>query len=114
MSKPRSIYMWDNVDKTIKIIESRTDLIYKTTDLYDPQYFSKDNEDCSLKSSHIIGEFLPMKNQMILCVGLNPNVHPLMNDSLRWEVVLIQHERISCRHFQQLTMNSYLYQKISP
>ena len=61
MSKPESIYMWANVDKTIQIIESRIDLINKITDLYDTQYFSKDNEDCSLKYSHIIGEFVPMK-----------------------------------------------------
>ena len=61
MSKPESIYMWDNVDNTIERIESRVELINKTTDLYDPQYCSKDNEDCSLKSSHIIVEFVPMK-----------------------------------------------------
>ena len=29
MGKTQSIYMWDNVDKTIQIIESRNDLIYK-------------------------------------------------------------------------------------
>ena len=55
MSKPESIYMWDNVDKTIQIIDSRIDLINKRTDLNDHQYFSKVNEDFSLKSSHIIG-----------------------------------------------------------
>ena len=61
MSKPKSIYIWENVDKTIQIIESWIDLINKRTDLYDPQYCSKDNKDCSLKSSHIIEEFVPMK-----------------------------------------------------
>ena len=61
MSKPKSIYMWGNVKKTIKIIESQMDSFNKTTDLYDPQYCSKENEDCSLKSSHIIGELVPMK-----------------------------------------------------
>ena len=61
MSKHQSIYMWENVDKTIQRIESQIYLIYKITDLYDPQYFSKDNEDCSLKSSHIIREFVHMK-----------------------------------------------------
>ena len=54
MSKPESIYMWDNVEKTIQIIESRIDLINRRTDLYDLQYYSEDNEYCSLKSSHII------------------------------------------------------------
>ena len=61
MSKPQSIYMWENVVKTIQRIKSHIHFISKTTDLYDPQYFSKDNEDCSLKSSHIIGEFVQMK-----------------------------------------------------
>ena len=54
-SKHQSIYMWENLYKTIQIIESQIDLIPKTTYLYDPQYFSKDNEYFSLKSSHIIG-----------------------------------------------------------
>ena len=54
MNKPESIYMWENLEKTIQIIESRIDLISKTTYLYYPQYCSKDNVDCSLKSSHII------------------------------------------------------------
>ena len=49
------------MDKTIKTIESRIELINRRTDLYDPQYCSQDNEGCSLKSSHIIGEFVPMK-----------------------------------------------------
>ena len=61
MSKPESIYLCDNVEKTIQIIESQIDLIYKTTDLYDPQYCSKDNEYCSLKYSHMIEEVFPMK-----------------------------------------------------
>ena len=55
MSEPQSIYMWENVDKTIQRIESQTDLISKTTDLYYLQYYSKDNEKISLKYSHIIG-----------------------------------------------------------
>ena len=61
MSKPDSIYMWYNVDKTIQIIESRIYLISKTTYLYDPQYCSKTNEYFSIKSTHIIGSFVPMK-----------------------------------------------------
>ena len=61
MSKPQSIYMWKNVDRIIQIIESQLDLIYETTDLYDFQYCSKENEDCSLKISHITGEMLPIK-----------------------------------------------------
>ena len=61
MSKPESIYMWDNVDNTIQMFESRIDLINRKTDLYDPKVSSQDNDGCSLKSSHIIGEFMPMK-----------------------------------------------------
>ena len=55
MSKPQSIYIWDNVYMTVQRIESQIDLSPKTTDLYDPRYYSKDNEDCSLRSSNIIG-----------------------------------------------------------
>ena len=57
MSKPPSIYMWENVDMIIQRIEPQIDLI-KKTDLYDSQYCSKENEDCSLQSSHIIQEFV--------------------------------------------------------
>ena len=49
MSKPKSIYMGDNVNKTIQIIESRIDLINRRTDLYDPTYCSQE--------THIIEEF---------------------------------------------------------
>ena len=94
MSKPESIYMWDNVDKTIQRIESQVELISKTTDLYDPQYCSKDNGECSLKSSHIIGEFVTMKNHLSLYISLNPTVRPLMNDDLSWKVFFIQDGRI--------------------
>ena len=70
------------MEKTIKRIEWKIDLIYKTTDLYDPQYCSKDNGDCSLKSSHIIGEFVPMEKKLRLRMGLNPTVNPLLNNSI--------------------------------
>ena len=69
MGKPHSIYMWDNVDKTIQIIESQIDLMSKTTDLYYPQYCSKDNECCSLKSSHIIKEFVHMEKSFEFAYG---------------------------------------------
>ena len=48
-------YMWGNVDDTIQGIESRIDLINRTTDLYDPNFFSPDNYGCSQQSSHNIG-----------------------------------------------------------
>ena len=53
--------MWDIVDNTIQRIESQIDLIFKTIDLYDTQYCSKNNEYFSLIYCHIIGEFVPMK-----------------------------------------------------
>ena len=55
MSKPKSNYMWGNVDKTIQIIESQIDLIYRKTDLYDPKFCSQYNDGCPLKYFHIIG-----------------------------------------------------------
>ena len=69
MSKPESIYMWDNVDKTVQRIEWRIELIDRRTDLYDSQYFPQENEYCSLKSSHIIGEFAPMKEPHYFMYG---------------------------------------------
>ena len=71
MSKPESIYMCYNVEKTIQKIESGIDLINRITDLYYPQYCSQDNEDCSLKYSHIIGEFVPMKEPHDFMYGFN-------------------------------------------
>ena len=94
MSKPQSIYMWENVDKTIQRIESQIDLISKTTYFYDPQYISKDNEDCSLKYSHIIGEFVQMKNHLSLRMGLNHTIHILLTVYLSWKVVFIQDQKI--------------------
>ena len=55
MIKPEANYMWGNVDNTIQIIESRIDLINRTTDLYYPKYCSPDNDGCSQQSSRIIG-----------------------------------------------------------
>ena len=46
MSTTSSIYMWEYVDMIIQRTESQIDLIYKTTNLYDPQFCSKDKEDC--------------------------------------------------------------------
>ena len=102
MSKTESIYMWDNLDNTIQRIESLIDLINRGTDLYDSKYCSKDNEGCSLKSSHIIGEFMPMKKQHDFSMGLSPNVDPLINGYLSWKFVFIQGGRISRRYFHQL------------
>ena len=94
MSKIESNYMWGNVDNTIQIIESQIYLINRKTDLYDPKCCSQNNYSCSHKSSHIIGEFMPMKNTMIFRMGLSPNLHPLMNGSLSWNFVSIQGGRI--------------------
>ena len=60
MIKPEANYMWVNVDNTIQIIESQIDLINRKTDLYEPKFCSQDNDGCSQKSSHIIGEFVPI------------------------------------------------------
>ena len=61
--------MWYNVDKTIQRIESLIDLFSKNTDLYYPQYCSKDNKYCSLKCSHIIGEFVQMEKPFQFVYG---------------------------------------------
>ena len=54
ISKPQSIYIWGNFDTIIQRIEPQTDFKSHTIDLYDSQYFSKEYEDCSLRSSHFI------------------------------------------------------------
>ena len=113
MSKPEANYLWGNVDNTIQIIESRIDLINRTTDLYDPKLFSPDNDGCSQRSSHNIGEFLTMKKKIVFSLGLSPNVHPLMNFSLNWMDIYIQ-GRIIRSHFHHFKMNFYLHPKISP
>ena len=88
MSKPQSIYMWEKVDKTIQIIESQNDLILKTTDLYDPQYCSKYNEDCSFKSSHIIGEFVLMKKPFDFAYGFKSHCISINERFSKLEVCL--------------------------
>ena len=50
--------MWKNVDRIIQIIESIIDFDSKTTDLYDLHFFNKENEDCSVHSSHFIRELV--------------------------------------------------------
>ena len=84
MSKPAANYMWGNVDNTIQIIESRIDLINRTTDLYDPKFCSLDNDGCSQWSSHNIGEFFPMKKQNRIqsgfksqCTSINERISKL-------------------------------------
>ena len=69
MSKPEANYIWGNVDDTIQIIESQIDLINRTTDLYDPKFCSPDNDCCSQRSSHNIGEFVLMKKQNCIQSG---------------------------------------------
>ena len=61
MIKTESIFMWDNMENTIQITESRIDIINRKTNLYDPNFCSQDNDGCSLKYSYIIGEYMPMK-----------------------------------------------------
>ena len=47
MSKYNSIYVWDNVDNIIHIVESLIDFKSKTSDLYNIKYCPKESEDCS-------------------------------------------------------------------
>ena len=63
MSKNESNYVWYNVENTFQIIVSLIDLINRENDLYDPKFGFQDNDGCSFKYSHSIGEFMPMKKQ---------------------------------------------------
>ena len=84
MSKPEANYMWGNFDDIIQIIESRIDLINRTTDLYDPKFCSPDNDGFLQQSSHKIGEFVLMKKQNCIqsgftsqCTSINERIYKL-------------------------------------
>ena len=111
MSKPKYIYLWDNVDKTIQTIESRIDLVNRRTDLYDPNFFPKTIMVVQSNLLIFLEKLCQWNNHMILCMGLSLNGHPLVNNFLCWKVVVIQGGRISWRHFHHLAMNSYLHKK---
>ena len=106
--------MWENTNKTIKRIESQIDLISITKYLYDYQYCNKDNEDCSLKSSHIIGEFVQMKKLFEFDYGFKSHCTFINKLFLSWNVVFGPDQRLRERHFRHLAMNSYLRQKLFP
>ena len=74
--------MWDNVDRIIQRLESQIDFNLKTTDLYDSQYCSKEDEDCSIQSSNFIRELVQLKTHNRTVLGLNKTVYPLMKVSL--------------------------------
>ena len=61
MSKYNSIYVWDNVDNIIHIIESIIGFNYHTIDLYDMKYCSKEDYDCSHQSENGIRKLVKMK-----------------------------------------------------
>ena len=76
--------MWDNVDNKIQIIELRIDLINRITDSCEPKLFSQHNDGCSLKYSHTIGEFVPMKERndfmyrcISQCTSINERLYKL-------------------------------------
>ena len=82
--------MCANVEKIIQIIESRNAFISKIPYLYDPQYCSKDNEDFSLKYSHIIGEFLQMQKQFVFAYGFKSHCTSINERFSKLEGYLIQ------------------------
>ena len=110
MSKPESIYMWDNVDKTIQIIESRIDLINRRTDLYYPKYCSQDNKACSLKYSDIIGEFVPMKEPHDF-VSQCTSINELFS---KFEVCLHSRQKNTSKTFPLIGNEFLPLSKISP
>ena len=65
--------MWENVDMIIQSIESQIDFISKTTYLYESQYRFKENEDCSIQSSHITRGLVQMKKPFELVYGFKPH-----------------------------------------
>ena len=88
MSKPEANYMWGNVDNTIQIIGSLIDLINGTTDLYDPNFCSPDNDGCSQQSSHNIGEFVLMRKQNCIQSGFKSQCKSINERISKLEVYL--------------------------
>ena len=88
MSKAEANYMWVNADNIIQIIESRIDLINRTTDLYDPKYCSPDNDGCSQKSSLNIGEFVLMKKRDCIQSGFKSQCTSINEQISKLEVYL--------------------------
>ena len=113
MSKPEANHMWGNVDNTIQIIESRIDLISRTTDLYDPNFFLQTMMVVHNNHLIILENLCSWRNKIVFSQGSSPNVHPLMNGFLNWKYIYIQ-GRISQRHFHHFKINFYLHPKISP
>ena len=69
MSNTWENYNWGKVCDIIQEIESRIDLINRTTGLYDPKFCSPDNDGCSQRSSHNIEEFVTMKKRNFIHPG---------------------------------------------
>ena len=86
--------MWESVEKTIQIIESRIDLICKTTDLYDPKYFPKKMNIFHSNIFILLENLCILKTHLSLRMGLNHIVHPLFKVYLSCKVVFIQDGRI--------------------
>ena len=62
--KYQFIYMWDNVDMIIQIIESQIGFNYQTIDLYYSQYYFKEYEDSSFQCSHFIRELVQLNKPL--------------------------------------------------
>ena len=73
MSKSKSIYVWDDVDDIIQIIESKIDFIYHTTGLYYLKFYSKEDEDNSLQYFNYIRELLQIKKLLEVGYGFKSN-----------------------------------------
>ena len=98
----------------IQRIESRIDFISKTTDLYKWQYFSKENEDCSLQYSHIIRNVLQMKKPFELAYGFKSNCTYINKRFTSWKIVFSLDQIFIERYFHHFAMNSYLHKKRFP
>ena len=89
MRKSSSIYVRDNVDKTIQRIDSLIDFNPHKIDLFDSQFCSKEDEDCSLQSYKCIGNLVNTKKPLGVGYVFKSHCFPLMNVSLSFKVVFI-------------------------
>ena len=107
MSKSKSIYVWNNVDNIIQRIESQIDFNYHTTDLYDSQLCSKEDEDCSFQS------LVKKKKPFGVGYGFKSNCFPI-NECFSKLQGCCQYIRPKQELiFPQFHNDFYLHQKIS-
>ena len=114
MNKPRSIYMWENLDKTIQRNESWMDLISKKKVYMISNIVPKTMKIIHSNFLRLSESLCRLKNHLSLRMGLYHTVHTFMNVYLSSKVVFIQYKTTRERHFHHLEINYCLHKRKFP